>query len=92
MGLSRKVLMNATYNDGKHEKWTATKTFLSGVNPVEKDGKKTMPGRLFDCPEFGDVTVDSLDETDLEITIDVRDTKPETFNKNMTARIWTKVS
>lgn len=91
MGLSRKVLMNAKWTDGKHEKWTATKTFLSGVNPVEKDGQKTMPGRLFDVPEFGDVVVDSLDETDLEITVDVRDTQEATFNKNMVARIWTKL-
>ena len=59
MGLSRKVLMNAKYNNGRHEKWAATKTFLSGINPVVKDGRKTMPGRLFDCPEFGDVTVNA---------------------------------
>lgn len=91
MGLSRKVVMNAKYNDGKSEKWTATKTFLSGVNPVEKNGQRTMPGRLFDVPEFGDVVVDSLDETDLVVTCDVRDTKEETFNKNMVARIWTKL-
>ena len=91
MGLSRKVLMNAKWNDGSVEKWSATKTFLSGVNPVEEDGKKVMPGRLFDVPEFGNVTVDNLTETDLEITIDVRDTQKETFKKNMEARIWVRV-
>ncbi len=90
MGLSRKVKMNAKYNDGSEEVWRATKTFLSGVNPTEEGGVRKMPGRLFDVPEFGDVTVEALDETDLTITIDVRDTKKETFNKNMTARIWVK--
>lgn len=91
MGLSRKVVMNAKWNDGTVEKWSATKTFLSGVNTTEKSGKKTMPGRLFDVPEFGDVTVDSLNETDMVITINVRDTKKETFTKNMEARIWSKI-
>ena len=91
MGLSRKVILKAVWSDGTVEKWGATKTFLSGINPTEEGGKKVMPGRLFDVPEFGNVTVDSLDETDLVVTCDVRDTKKETFSKNMTARIWTKV-
>lgn len=88
MGLSRKVIMKAKYADGTVERWSATKTFLSGVNPTVKDGKRILPGRLVDVPEFGTVTIDSLDDTNLEVTVDVGKTKKETFHKNMTTRIW----
>ena len=88
MGLSRKVVMTAKWNDGTVQKWSATKTFLSGVNPTEENGQKVVPGRLVDVPEFGNVVVDSDDGTNLNVTCDVRDTNKETFQKNMTARIW----
>lgn len=91
MGLSRKVVMSAKWNDGRVQKWGATKTFLSGVNPTDEGGNRVMPGRLFDVPEFGNVVVDALDETDLAITVDVRDTKEETFEKNMNVRLWSKL-